>query len=423
MWVRNETVAVADDELVERYRQVRDLTEAIAAPLSAEDQVVQSMPDASPVKWHRAHTTWFFETFLLQPNLDGYEVFHETFGYLFNSYYEAVGDRHPRAERGLVTRPDIHEVAAYRRHVDEAMTRLIPRLGERLDLIALVELGLHHEQQHQELALMDLKHAFSCNPLLPAYAPREQRPLAVGRAQGWVNHDGGVVQIGHAGDGFAFDNETPRHSVVVESFRLGDRLVTNGEWMEFIADGGYRDPAGWLSDGWHTVQSQGWHAPLYWSRRDDGWWSLTLSGAQPVDVDEPVCHVSYYEAEAFARWAGARLATEAEWETAAAGQPTVGNLLDSWMLHPTAAPPTDGSVAQMFGDVWEWTASPYVAYPGFRVAPGAVGEYNGKFMVNQMVLRGGCCVTPPGHVRSTYRNFFPPHARWMFSGVRLAADS
>lgn len=405
-----------------RYRSVRDLTEAIAAPLSAEDQLVQSMPDASPVKWHRAHTTWFFETFLLEPHLAGYEVFHETYCYLFNSYYEAVGDRHPRPERGLVTRPDIHEIGAYRRHVDEAMARLIPDLADRPDLRDLIELGLHHEQQHQELALMDLKHAFSRNPLLPAYQPRPQRPLGAARPAEWVTHGGGVVRIGHAGDGFSFDNETPRHDVIVEPFRFADRLVTNGEWIEFIDGGGYGDAEVWLSDGWHTVASEGWVAPLYWERRDDRWWTLTLSGAQPVDPDEPVCHVSYYEAEAFARWAGARLPTEAEWETAAAPLQCEGNFVDRGLLHPSTASPATGTPTQMFGDVWEWTSSPYVAYPGFQTAAGAVGEYNGKFMVNQMVLRGGCCVTPPGHVRATYRNFFPPHARWLFGGLRLAAD-
>ena len=414
--------STAVDALLARYVEIRGLTEALADPLSPEDQVVQSMPDASPVKWHRAHTTWFFETFLVEPHLGGYTVFHETFRYLFNSYYDAVGERHPRPERGLVTRPDVHEVGEYRHHVDEAMARLIPQLGDRPELVDLVELGLHHEQQHQELALMDLKHAFSRNPLLPAYAPRGQRPLAAGRAPGWIDVDGGVVRVGHTGEGFAFDNESPRHSVVVERFALADRLVTNGEWLEFIDDGGYRDPTIWLSDGWHVAQSEAWGSPLYWQRRDDGWWSFTLGGARPIDPDEPVCHVSYYEADAFARWAGARLPTEAEWETAAADAPVAGNLLDSGLLHPIAAPPSSGRPTQLFGDVWEWTASPYTAYPGFRPAAGAVGEYNGKFMVNQMVLRGGCCATPAGHVRASYRNFFPPGTRWHFGGLRLARD-
>ncbi|MDH3704901.1 MAG: ergothioneine biosynthesis protein EgtB [Acidimicrobiia bacterium] len=413
---------------VERYHEVRDLTEALASPLSPEDQTAQSMGDVSPTKWHRAHTTWFFETFLL-PELGDYEVFHPAFGFLFNSYYEAVGARHARVERGVVTRPGCGEIGEYRAHVDRAMADLISEVvPQRADLAALVELGLHHEQQHQELLCMDIKHVFSRSVLHPAYQPPADRPLGVVPTLGWVPVDGGLVAIGHADDSFSFDNETPRHRSYVAPFEIADRLVTAGEWLAFMADGGYHDPGIWLSDGWATIVNERWSAPLYWEERDGEWWMHTLTGFRPVDPDEPVCHVSYYEADAFARWAGARLPTEAEWETVAAmAQAQVdeaeANLMASRVWHPCVAPPAPaGAITQLLGDVWEWTASPYTPYPGFVPAPGAVGEYNGKFMVNQMVLRGGCCVTPPGHVRTTYRNFFPASARWAFSGLRLARD-
>ena len=384
------------------YATVRSTTEALAAPLSAEDQTAQSMPDTSPTKWHRAHTTWFFETFVLTPHRRGYEPFRPEFTYLFNSYYEAAGPRHARPERGLITRPGIEEVAAYRRHVDEAMLQFLAS-GVDDGVAALVGLGLHHEQQHQELLLMDITHLLSRHPFPTGYGEipwgrpaREPGPL------GWIDVEGGVVEIGHDGGGFAFDNEGPRHEVLLRPFEIADRLVTCGEWQAFVDDGGYRRPDLWMSAGWAQVQAEGWTAPEYWSQVDGQWRQFGLGGLHPVDPTAPVQNVSWFEADAYARWAGARLPLEAEWETAA---PHVGADHGDW-----------------YGHVWQWTDSPYTAYPGFRPAPGAVGEYNGKFMVNQHVLRGSCSATPPGHARRTYRNFFPAHARWMFSGLRLARD-
>ncbi|MFN8018891.1 MAG: ergothioneine biosynthesis protein EgtB [Acidimicrobiales bacterium] len=412
-----------------RYDAIRGLTEAIAAPLSAEDQTAQSMPDVSPTKWHRAHTTWFFEEFVLGPNAAGYEPFHPGFRYLFNSYYEAVGARHPQWSAAWSPAP------ASPRWPTTATTSTRPRaliddgvLDRDPALAALVKLGLHHEQQHQELALMDIKHVLSRNALDPIYRPRADRPGGAepsdGDGQtdptgpaplGWIEHPGGLVEVGWDGNGFAFDNEGPRHTVHLTPFAIADRPVTNAEVLEFMADGGYRRPELWLSDGWATVQAQGWDAPLYWRHEGgDEWSTFTLAGRRPVDPTEPACHLSHYEADAIAQWAGARLPTEAEWEAIAAkDDPADADVLDLDVLHPLAS-------GRMFGDVWEWTASAYLPYPGFRAASGAVGEYNGKFMVNQHVLRGGCCATPPGHVRATYRNFFPSHARWAFSGARLA---
>ena len=461
---------------IDGYRQVRDLTERLAGPLGPEDQTVQSMPDASPAKWHRAHTTWFFETFLLGPHLPGYEPVDPDYGFLFNSYYEAVGARHARPHRGMITRPDCDEVGEYRARVDDAMCRLIDTVADRPDLAALVTLGLHHEHQHQELLLMDIKHLFSTNPTLPAYdADRGRGPATAAVAPlGWVEHPGGIEAIGFAAAAagsdepgrFSFDNEGPRHDVLVAPHALGDRLVTCGEWLEFIDDDGYRSAAHWLSDGWAAVSANGWNAPEYWHHDGGGWQIFTLAGLRPVDPAEPVVHVSYYEADAYARWACARLPLESEWEVHAAGVPVVGNVLcgsDTDPLHPVPlvgargvddrhgvdrsggvdrqsprlgaidlVTPDSGALdepdtarprpAQLLGDVWEWTASPYVPYPGFRAAPGAVGEYNGKFMIDQQVLRGGAAVTPAGHVRPTYRNFFPARSRWMFGGLRLAKD-
>ncbi len=406
--------------LVAGYREVRALTERLAGPLSPEDQVVQSMPDVSPTKWHRAHTTWFFETFVLGQFAPGYQPADPAYGYLFNSYYENVGARHPRPERGLVTRPSVEEVAAYRRAVDHALVDLLTAGEDRAEVLDLVELGLHHEQQHQELLLMDIKHVLSVNPIAPAYRGRPHHP-GTPSPLAWTRFDGGRVEVGHDGDGFCFDNELPRHHVLLDPFSLADRPVSCGEWLEFMADGGYDQATLWLSDGWATCTLNGWRSPSYWFQVDGDWHVFTLDGARPVDPAEPVSHVSYYEADAYARWAGARLPTEAEWEHAAERHPVEGNLLGADELHPRAD--AGEGLRQLYGDVWEWTASPYTAYPGFRAAPGAVGEYNGKFMINQMVLRGGCCVTPPGHVRPSYRNFFPPHSRWMFSGVRLAEDA
>ena len=383
-----------------RFRAVRTRTESLAASLSPEDQCVQSMPDASPAKWHRAHTTWFFEQFILRPHAPDYRPFDPHFAYLFNSYYEQAGARHPRPQRGLLTRPGTAEIGAYRAHVDAAMdTLLAGALPD--DVAALAELGLQHEQQHQELLLTDILHAFALNPLAPAACPGWQEPpVAQGRA-GMLAFAGGTATVGHGGDGFAFDNESPRHTVHLAPFRIAERLVRNGEWQAFIADGGYRTPALWMSDGWAAAQADEWRAPLHWRDGDDGWQQMGLGGLVPLDPAAPVRHVSWYEADAFARWAGARLPTEAEWEVAAA----------------------DPRFAEATGHVWQWTESAYRPYPGFRPPAGAVGEYNGKFMVNQMVLRGGSLATPPGHARATYRNFFHPDRRWQFTGLRLAQDA
>jgi ergothioneine biosynthesis protein EgtB len=409
--------------LLRSYEQVRAATLALAHGLSAEDCALQSMPDASPVKWHLAHTSWFFETFVLESQLCGYRPYDPRFRVLFNSYYVQVGARHPRPERGLVSRPGLDEVLAYRAHVDAAVARWLQSAGHAPPALDLVELGLHHEQQHQELILTDLKHLFSRNPLHPAYrTPGAARPEGAPPALQWVAFPSGLREIGHAPGGFCFDNERPRHRTYLQGFALASRPVTNGEYLQFMRDGGYERPELWLSDGWDARQAPGWNAPGYWEAQTHGWQAFTLQGMRAVDAHEPVCHLSYYEADAYARWAGARLPTEAEWETAAAGQPVLGNFVESGALQPRVARDGPG-LLQLFGDVWEWTGSAYLGYPGYRPAPGAVGEYNGKFMVNQFVLRGGSCATPATHMRVSYRNFFAPAARWQFSGVRLARDA
>ncbi|MER6974810.1 ergothioneine biosynthesis protein EgtB [Nocardioides sp. NPDC000445] len=408
---------------ITRFDEVRADTERLAAPLSPEDQTVQSMPDVSPTKWHRAHVTWFFETFVLAENEPGFTPFQDKYWFLFNSYYEQVGPRYARPMRGVISRPGAYEVGDYRRNVDDRVRDLLDRVDEGTfaKLAPTIELGFHHEQQHQELLLMDIKHVLSLNPLQPTYAGR---PVSAGGTDrlGWVDLDGGLVEIGSEGGGFCFDNELPRHQQWLEPYRLADRLITNGEWLEFMADGGYRRPELWLSDGWARVNAEGWEAPFYWRELDGKWFEHTLHGTSPLDPGLPVCHLSHYEADAYATWAGKRLPTEAEWEHAARTYEVVGNLADRDSFHPRAAGPSTGGLRQLFGDCWEWTSSAYLPYPGFHPAAGAIGEYNGKFMSSQMVLRGGCALTPPGHTRASYRNFFPPGARWPVTGLRLADD-
>ena len=409
------------EELVERYRRVRRFSERLCEPLEPEDCVVQSMPDVSPIRWHLAHTTWFFETFVVARTRPDYRPYNAAYEYLFNSYYNLVGDQFPRPRRGLLSRPTVAEVFEYRQAIDDRMERWFVEADDApRDQLAIVELGIQHEQQHQELMCTDLKHVFSCNPLLPVYRPGESDSTAPA-AVTWCPGVEGVQWIGHPGPGFAFDNEGPRHRVYVDAYEIASRPVCCGEFLEFVDDNGYQRPEFWLSAGWDTRCAEGWEAPLYWFRRDGQWRQVTLAGARPVSPGEPVCHVSYFEADAYARWRGLRLPTEAEWELAAAECELAGNLLESERFHPArtecsaTAPPH-----AMFGDVWEWTASAYQPYPGYRPADGALGEYNGKFMCNQHVLRGGSCVTPQSHLRTTYRNFFPPAARWQFTGIRLA---
>jgi ergothioneine biosynthesis protein EgtB len=420
---------------VEGYREVRAATEALARQLSAEDQTVQSMPDVSPTKWHRGHVTWFFEQFALMPHRAGYRPRDDGYLYLFNSYYEGAGRRHGRADRGLLSRPGIVEIKEYRESVDEAMVRLI-EADLTPDVAALLELGLHHEQQHQELILMDIKHVLGVNPFAPTYSPRRRVSGSESAAPslGWVTHPGGLVEIGADSPadetgamdfsrGFVFDNESPRHTVWLEPFALADRLVTAGEWLAFIEDDGYHNASLWLSDGWAINQAEHRDAPMYWSRGRDGWEVFTLHGREPLQPHDPVVHVTYHEADAFARWAGARLPTEAEWEAVAAA--ALAPAVEPIALHPRAARSTtiEGEPRQLFGEAWQWTSSAYLPYPRFEPLRGIVGEYNGKFMVGQHVLRGSAAITPPGHARVTYRNFFPPGARWPFTGVRLARDA
>ncbi len=431
----------ADSALSDSFCEIRQATEALIGPLTAEDCVVQSLPEASPTKWHLGHTSWFFEEFVLRQFVPSYRFFDEDYRYLFNSYYESVGPQHARAERGLLSRPTVEQTLAYRAHVDEEILRLLERHAdstlralpaelalpaeppESSELGRLLVLGLQHEQQHQELVLTDIKHAFFRNPLLPAYAPRGRVPVPSSEPLplDFVELDGGLIEAGHDGRGFGFDNELPRHRLYLRPFRIANRLITNDEYRAFVASGGYAHAEHWLSDGWATVQRERWERPLYWGESLDH--EFTLTGVRELEPHAPVCHLSYYEADAFARWAGARLPTEFEWELAACEQPVRGNFVEERNWHPLPALRSDtSSPAQMFGDAWEWTRSPYAPYPGYGPPGGALGEYNGKFMVNQLVLRGGSCVTPCAHIRATYRNFFPPGARWQVSGLRLATD-
>ncbi len=416
------TTLTKSDTSIERFLGIRKFSEELCETLEPEDCVIQSMPDVSPTRWHLAHTTWFFETFILSKSAE-YQPYDSKFTYLFNSYYNAIGDQFPRPQRGLLSRPTVSDIFKYRGFVDEQMERLIADTGadELAPLLPIMEVGLHHEQQHQELMLTDIKHVLSCNPLYPAY-----RETALGESADipdldWIDFEEGLQQIGYDGEGFCFDNESPRHRTYVEPYSLATRPVTNGEYLDFVSDGGYERPELWLSEGWNTVREGGWKSPLYWIAQNGKWWQFTLTGLVPLQLAEPVCHVSYYEADAFARWAGARLPTEAEWEIAAVEMPMEGNFVERRAFHPQpVADPQATDLIQLYGDVWEWTSSQYSPYPGYAPASGALGEYNGKFMCNQFVLRGGSCATSQSHIRPTYRNFFPPSARWQFTGIRLA---
>ncbi|WP_408607631.1 ergothioneine biosynthesis protein EgtB [Candidatus Nitrosoglobus terrae] len=414
-----------------RYQQVRQLSERLCQPLASEDYVIQTVPDVSPPKWHLAHTSWFFEQFILIPNLKGYSPFHPMYGYLFNSYYESAGQFWPRFQRGLLSRPTVAEIYEYRQHIDENMASLAIQMEAKEEwetlITPLIELGVNHEQQHQELLLADLKHIFATNPLRPAYQKLARSDLKEGaeiKGLDWCKFKGGLFFIGHVGKDFAYDNEGPSHQVYLQPFRLARRLITNGEYLAFMEAGGYQEPRYWLSDGWSFARQQNWQAPLYWEQQHENWWYMTLNGMRPVWKEAPVCHLSYYEADAYARWVGYRLPTEAEWEMAAQTLPCQGNFLDSGMLQPLPASIIAGdTLDQVFGDVWEWTGSPYIPYPGYQPLSGAMSEYNGKFMCNQMILRGGSCLSTRDHLRASYRNFFPPHSRWQFTGLRLATDA
>ena len=414
------TTASSRETLIGEFNRVRRYTEILCSPLATDDYQIQSIDQTSPPKWHIAHVSWFFEAFVLPHFRPDYRPYHPGFDFLFNSYYYTHGEMHSRANRGLLSRPIVGEVYRYRAHVDQRMRDLMEHADDAQweELALRVILGLNHEEQHQELLLMDVKHNFSVNPLRPAYRDDLETPQDETRPIRWLERAGGIARIGHDDNGFAYDNETPRHEVLLRDHRIADRLITNDEYRAFIEDGGYGDPALWLSDGWALIQREGWRHPLYWQQIDGGWMQFTLGGLRELNPHEPVCHLSFYEADAYARWAGKRLPLESELETLLAGQPVTGNFADSELLHPAPA----GGAGQWYGDLWAWTGSPYAAYPGFKPLAGSMGEYNGKFMSNQMVLKGGCCATPAGHTRASYRNFFYPDERWAFTGLRLAEN-
>jgi ergothioneine biosynthesis protein EgtB len=421
-----QTVETRAARLLARFREVRDFSERLCETLEPEDCVVQSMPDVSPTKWHLAHTSWFFETFILKVWMPSYRTVVPQYAYLFNSYYNAAGDMHRRDLRGLISRPTVAETYRFRQSIDAHIQELLESADDELleEMEPVFTIGLHHEQQHQELLVTDIKNVFSHNPLHPVFRQRDERQQRQEIApESYLNFEETILEIGHDGRGFSYDNEGPRHRALIPAFSLATRPVTNGEYLAFIEAGGYERPEYWLSLGWMTVNEQRWQAPLYWMKRDGRWWNFTLSGMRPIEEAEPVTHVSHFEADAFANWSGARLPTEFEWERAAAGVPIEGNFVDTERFHPApGATQGNGKLQQMYGDVWEWTRSAYLPYPGYRAAPGALGEYNGKFMSNQMVLRGGSCATSQSHIRPTYRNFFQPEKRWQFTGIRLARD-
>lgn len=413
------------DTLLKSYKKVRSFSQKLAKPLSKEDYVVQSMPDVSPTKWHLAHTSWFFEEFVLSKSISKYRSLHPQYNFLFNSYYVQVGERHSRPKRGLISRPTVDEVYKYREYVDKHMNKLFRDIDDKKfnKIAPVIEIGIHHEQQHQELIVTDIKHVLSENPLFPVYKKSsENGSKKRTNAPVWIEFEGGIFPIGNVGDKFGYDNEFPPHKTYIEPFSLSSRLVTNGEYIEFINDDGYSRAELWLSDGWNTVSTNNWKAPLYWIESGNGHEHFTLGGLKKIDPDQPVCHLSFYEAEAFSRWAGARLPTEFEWEIASEGLKLEGNFVENGKFQPVQASGNNGALQQMYGDVWEWTRSPYSPYPGYNPPPGALGEYNGKFMCNQMVLRGGSCATSKSHIRKSYRNFFPPDSRWQFMGLRLAKD-
>ncbi|MFO7445456.1 MAG: ergothioneine biosynthesis protein EgtB [Ignavibacteriaceae bacterium] len=411
--------------LLKRFQAVRDFSSALCEPLVTEDYCIQSMPDVSPTKWHLAHTSWFYEAFVLKEADKNYKSLHPQYNYLFNSYYTLVGERFTRAIRGLLSRPTVKEVYEFREYVNKNITDFIEKSSEQVyeKFAPVIEIGINHEQQHQELIVTDIKHVLSINPLYPVYIEKYPSIPKYAAPLHWKEFEGGIFEIGNDGNGFNYDNETPRHKKYLNPYALASRLVINEEFIEFIEDDGYKRADLWLSDGFAAVENEKWEAPMYWKKQDGSWWNFTLTGYHKVDLKEPVCHVSYYEADAFARWKGCRLPTEEEWEIATRGLPVKGNFVENWNFHPVSlSENADKELNQVYGDVWEWTMSPYSPYPGYKPLPGALGEYNGKFMSSQMVLRGGSCATSISHIRSTYRNFFPPHSRWQFMGIRLAAD-